>query len=143
MSVAASLVLVVCSLATALALGAVTMSLAPASGDPGHAARGRSPMALARGGEWDVRPRESAADPAQPAALPVNPVDEYHPDERPRVTAPDLWVSPLYPRNGVTLWDRIRVSTPGDDRAYLMGIAIQLHAPAIAATPGPGITRFP
>jgi hypothetical protein len=59
------------------------------------------------------------------------------------MTSPDLWVSPLYPRNGVTLWDRVRVSTPGDHRAFLMGAAIQLHAPAVAATPGPRTSRFP
>lgn len=143
MSMAASLVLVVCSLATALALGAVTMGLAPASGDPGHAARGRSPMALVRGGERDAWPRDAGADPTQPATLPVDVAGENAPTEPPRVTAPDLWVSPLYPRNGVTLWDRIRVSTPGDYRAYLMGTATQLHAPAIAATPGPRTARFP
>lgn len=44
--------------------------------------------------------------------------------------------SPLYPQNEVTLWDRIRVSSPRDRRAFLQGIAIQIHTPQIAATPG-------
>ncbi len=47
------------------------------------------------------------------------------------------WTSPLFPQNGVTLWDRIRVSSKHDRRAFLLGTAIQLHTPAIAATPGP------
>ena len=45
--------------------------------------------------------------------------------------------SPLYPQNGVTLWDRIRVSSKRDRRAFLLGTAIQVHAPDYAATPGP------
>ena len=47
------------------------------------------------------------------------------------------WTSPLYPQNGVTLWDRIRVSTARDRPAFLLGTGIQVHAPQIAATPGP------
>lgn len=45
--------------------------------------------------------------------------------------------SPLYPQNGVTLWDRIRVSSQRDRQAFLLGTAIQVHAPDYAATPGP------
>lgn len=55
----------------------------------------------------------------------------------PSTSATDPWVSPLYPQNGVTLWDRVRVSTKRDRRAFLLGTAIQLHAPPMAATPGP------
>lgn len=51
--------------------------------------------------------------------------------------APHSWASPLYPQNGVTLWDRIRVSSKRDRRAYLLGTAIRIHAPATAAVPGP------
>jgi hypothetical protein len=47
------------------------------------------------------------------------------------------WASPLYPQNGVTVWDVIRVSSQRDHRAFLLGTAIQVHAPAMAATPGP------
>lgn len=45
--------------------------------------------------------------------------------------------SPLYPQNGVTLWDRIRVSSKRDRSAFLLGVSIQIHAPETAATPGP------
>lgn len=45
--------------------------------------------------------------------------------------------SPLYPRNGVALWDRIRASSKRDRSAFLLGTAIQIHAPEAAATPGP------
>jgi len=50
-----------------------------------------------------------------------------------------MWTvdSARYPRNSVTLWDRIRVSAPQDRRASLLGTAIQIHAPQAAATPGP------
>lgn len=51
--------------------------------------------------------------------------------------------SPLYPRNGVTLWDRIRVSSKRDRSAFLLGTAIQIHAPEAAATPGPGFDPPP
>src|SRR5262245_6317836 len=52
-------------------------------------------------------------------------------------TSTGPWLSPLYPRNGITLWDRIRVSSLQERRAFLLGTAIQLHTPATAATPGP------
>jgi hypothetical protein len=60
----------------------------------------------------------------------------------PRRTPPptavaDLWRSPLYPQNGVTLWDRLRASSPRDRRAFLLSTAFQIHAPATAATPSP------
>jgi hypothetical protein len=51
----------------------------------------------------------------------------------PRSSATCQWPSPLYPQNGITLWDRIRVSAKSDRRAFLLGSAIQLHAPATAA----------
>jgi hypothetical protein len=51
--------------------------------------------------------------------------------------------SPLFPQNGVTLWDRIRVSSKRDVRAFLLGTAIQIHAPATAATPGPRFASPP
>jgi hypothetical protein len=50
---------------------------------------------------------------------------------------PQTAINPLFPQNGVTLWDRIRVSSKRDHRAFLLGTTIQLHTPAIAATPGP------
>jgi hypothetical protein len=46
------------------------------------------------------------------------------------------WVSPLYPQNGITLWDRIRRSNKRDLPAFLLGTAIQVHTPLVAATPG-------
>ena len=56
-----------------------------------------------------------------------------------RTTGP--WASPLYPQNGITLWDRIRASSETDPQAFLIGAAIQVHAPQTAATPGPGVKR--
>ena len=46
------------------------------------------------------------------------------------------WASPLYPQNGVMLWERIRVSAKQDRLAFLLGTAIQVHAPFAATTPG-------
>jgi hypothetical protein len=43
------------------------------------------------------------------------------------------WVSPLYPQNGVSLWDRIWLNPETDPWDFLLGTAIQLHAPATAA----------
>jgi hypothetical protein len=73
-----------------------------------------------------------------------------------RGSAMAKWPSPLYPQNGITLWDRFLVSAKSDRRAFLLGSASQLHArataamlhsqlglparygqPSIAATPGP------
>jgi hypothetical protein len=47
-----------------------------------------------------------------------------------------LLESPLYPKIGRTLWDRVLVSSPQDHRVYLMGTSIQVHARAAAVTAG-------
>jgi hypothetical protein len=47
------------------------------------------------------------------------------------------WKSKIHARNDFTLWDQIRVSSQLDRRAFLLGTAIQIHAPETAATPGP------
>ncbi len=61
----------------------------------------------------------------------------------PSVSTTKTAKSPLYPQNGVTLWDRIRVSSQRDRQAFLFGAAIQIHAPETAATPGPRFDPAP
>jgi hypothetical protein len=75
------------------------------------------------------RDRGSADQPGAAARRPVG------------VTSP--WRSPLAPQNGVTLWERIQVSSSTDPQVFLVGVAIQLYAPQTAATPGPHYNRFP
>lgn len=48
--------------------------------------------------------------------------------------------SPLFPQNGLLVWDSIRLSSKHDMRAFLLFTASQIHSPAIAATPGPLVT---
>lgn len=132
---AAEPVLAVAIVALALGLAAVLTSLVPASDETRaqpHRARRlaievvlavKSPR-LASHDRARARPRAQAA-----AGAPL-------PTVFPPGSAGGPWISPLYPQNNVTLWDRIRVSTRKDRRAYLMGTAIQLHAPEAAATPG-------
>lgn len=73
---------------------------------------------------------------SEPRAVPLHVTDEPSAASLPPALLADPPISPLYPRNHVTLWDRIRVSSKRDVRAFLLGTAIQVHAPAIAATPG-------
>ncbi len=127
--------LVVSSVAIALGLGAVAASLAPAPGDEGEIAWQQPPMVVTRdnaprpGASYD-HPAGSPATPGQRASRPA--FGAY-----PTVSATRPWKSPLYPQNGVTLWDRIRVSSKRDPWAFLLGTTIQIHAPETAATPGP------
>jgi hypothetical protein len=131
-----SLLLVVATAAMGLGITAVTASLPPGAGaHPGALDRrqiGRDvslePDAAqieAEGARW--RTWKSPGELGGIATL----------AERPRGSVARPWVSPLYPQNGVTLWDRVRVSSHQDRRAFLLGTAIQIHAPAMAATPGP------
>lgn len=132
---AADLLLVVSTVAIALGLSAVVASLAPPPGDRGDITRQQSPIAFARGvALWpDAFHDDPAGSPAPPGQLASTPASDAHP----RVSATGPWKSPLYPQNGVTLWDRIRVSSKRDRRAFLLGTTIQIHAPETAATPGP------
>jgi hypothetical protein len=128
-------VLVVAMMALALGLTTVLVSLEDETDEssaqphrPRHAAIRAVPavesLRLASHDRALARPiAHVAAGAPQPAVFPPG-------------SAGGPWTSPLYPQNHVTLWDRIRVSTRKDRRAYLMGTAIQLHAPAAAATPG-------
>ena len=138
MNVLSSVVLVVATLAMALGLGVVTASLTPsleAGGDPAqtrlvvgfsHGARG--PSGNLRGAGDDL---------SQPAPMPMGQGGRPSLAPLPHVSATGPWKSPLYPQNGVTVWDRIRVSTQRDRRAFLLGTAIQIHAGTAGASPIP------
>ena len=121
MNVLSSVVLVVATLAMALGLGVVTASLTPsleAGGDPAqtrlvvcfsHGARG--PSGNLRGAGDDL---------SQPAPMPMG-QGGRPPGSPPHVSATGPWKSPLYPQNGVTVWDRIRVSSAMGPARLLVG----------------------
>jgi hypothetical protein len=131
-----SVVLVVATLAMALGLGVVTASLTPsleASGDP---AQTRLLVGFTHGASGPEGSQRGAGhDLSQPAPMVMGQGGTSSPAALPRVSAAGPWKSPLYPQNGVTLWDRIRVSTQRDGRAFLLGTAIQIHAGAAGASP--------
>jgi hypothetical protein len=111
-------------LAFAVGLSMVVVSLEPLERATQVTLTSRHPRiaqgsAASRGSAWDITP-------AQPL-----------PHSAKWTGTPQTAINPLFPQNGVTLWDRIRVSSKRDRRAFLLGTAIQLHTPAIAATPGP------
>lgn len=137
-----SLLLVACTVALALGLTAIAAGLAPVAGDPDAPGRERvvaitlvapSPDAVSR--EWGEGRAPASIFAAEPESAPS-------PAALSRFSPAGPWKSPLYPRNDVTLWDRIRTSSPRDRDAYLQGIGIQVHAPATAATPGPRSFRW-
>jgi hypothetical protein len=96
-----------------------------------------------------VAPCPPCLDPADPLCLvPAEPTPPPRGRARerpvaaakqyvPRGSAARPPASPLYPLHGATLWERVRASSPRDRRTFLLATAIQLHAPATAATPGP------
>ncbi len=137
MNVLTSLVLVFTTAALALGLGVVMASMAPSTETPGGPVQDRPPMVVAGDGVLEVGPRGSGDERAQPPAQPLDGAGAPAPASLGRASATGPWVSSLYPQNGVTLWDRIRVSSQRDRRAFLLGTAIQAHARATAATPGP------
>ena len=134
MNVLTSIVLVFTSLTIALGLGAITTSLVPTTEAPGAPMQDRPVAVIASDGAWEKGRPGLRHDVAQ------SPVSRLDLTRAPAVTAlPAVnstgpWKSPLYPQNGVTLWDRIRVSSRKDRRAYLLGSAIQVHARATAAS---------
>ncbi len=133
MNVLTSVVLVFATLTIALGLGAITASLAPfaeARGDPVQA-RPATVVAGASG-----LPLESLGLPDD-GAQPLSQIEAPATTPLPPVSATGPWKSPLYPQNGVTVWDRIRVSTQRDRRAFLLGTTIQIHAGAAGASPIP------
>src|SRR3954466_15768445 len=130
--------LVLTTLAIAIGLGAVNARLTPSRELLGDPAPSRLPMDGTQG-----RASDAALDLAQPPLLPLGSETKSAPAGVPHVSATGQWISPLYPQNGVTLWDRIRSGAMRDRRAFLFGVAIQVHAPAVAATPGLRIALLP
>ena len=140
MNALSSLLLVVATAAMGLGMAAVTASLLPGAGG--------NPRALDRrqiGRDLSLEPdaahieaegarRRTWKSPGELGGIAT-------PAEFPRGSVAGPWVSPLYPQNGVTLWDRVRVSSQRNRRAFLLGTAIQVHAPAVAATPGTGMVH--
>jgi hypothetical protein len=135
MNALSSLLLVVATAAIGLGMAAVTASLLPGAGaNPGALDRRQ----IGRDVSFEPDAAQIEADGARrrPWKSPQELGGIATPAELPRGSVARPWVSPLYPQNGVTLWDRVRVSSQRDRPAFLLGTAIQVHAPAIAATPG-------
>jgi hypothetical protein len=133
---AVDLLLVFGTMALALGMAAVMASLmlfADGAGDPGR----NWTRSSERGVASVVRPRITDHALPMPLVMPIDLAAQAASTALPAVSATGPWASPLYPQNGVTLWDRIRVSWYQDRSAFLLGTAIQLHAPETAATPGP------
>lgn len=140
---AADLVLVVGAVALALGLASVTASLAPFELGLSVRAPDAPRVAMVRDRALAMEPSGPADDPPRSPTMPRAVGGESVAVALPRTSATGPWRSPLYPQNGVTLWDRIRVSSQRDRRAFLLGTAIQMHAPAIASTPGPRVDLPP
>lgn len=134
MNVLATVTLVIASTAAVLGLGAVTVSLMPPPGRADDAAWAWAPTVGAEGAASATWSRKSGHDRAPLTTMPWDRESEPLLAVRPRGSSPGHWASPLYPKIGVTLWDRIRVSSPKDRRAFLLGTTIQVHARAAAAT---------
>ena len=138
MNVLTSVVLVVATLAMALGFGAVTASLTPSREAPGDPAQARLLVDFTHGASApEGNPRGAGHEFSQPIPMPMSRGGTPSLAALPRVNVTGPWKSPLYPQNGVTVWDRIRVSTQRDRRAFLLGTAIQAHAPETAASPIP------
>jgi hypothetical protein len=130
------LMLIVASIALMVGLGAEMASLVPVAYETGmmrphhwRSARGRAVVAAMPNQDPGTRSTPSPVMAWDRAPGPDSKANRLHSSAGP-------WRSPLYPQNGVTLWDRIRVSALQDRQAFLLGMAIQLHAPEAATTPG-------
>ena len=132
-----SIMLVVVTLAISLGLGAVTTSLTASLQASGVRAQDHPAVVMAAGGALAVGPDRVSPDRVQAPVMPLALDGEPASTPLPPVSAAGPWKSPLYPQNGVTLWDRIRVSSQRDRRAFLLGTAIQIHAGAAGASPLP------
>jgi hypothetical protein len=132
---AVDVTLVIAALAFAAGLSMTAASLAPLD----HAADLALSPHAAQGSPEPATSREGVPGltPSQASFRSVDRVGAGQSADFPPTARNGPAISPLFPRNGVTLWDRIRVSSKHDQRAFLLGTAIQLHTPAIAATPGP------
>jgi hypothetical protein len=119
MNALSSRLLVVATAAIGLGMVSVTASLLPGAGVYPEA-RDRRPIG------WDVRLEPDAAhldaegarrrtwkSPGASGGIATL-------AEHPRGSVAGPWVSPLYPQNGVTLWDRVRVSSQQDRAAVLL-----------------------
>jgi hypothetical protein len=135
MKALSSLLLVVATAAMGLGMAAVTASLLPGAGAHPDALD-RRPISRDVRLEPDAAHIEADGVGRRPWKSPQELGGIATPAELPRGSVARPWVSPLYPQNGVTLWDRVRVSPQRNRRAFLLGTAIQVHAPAVAATPG-------
>jgi hypothetical protein len=135
MHVLTSVVLVAATLATGVGGGAVATSLLPSLSALEVEAQDRPAVVIANGGMLAEGLRGMSPDRAQPPMMPLDRSDDPSSTQLPPVCASGPWKSPLYPQNGVTLWDRIRVSSHGDRRAFLLGTAIQVHAGSAGASP--------
>jgi hypothetical protein len=133
---AADLLLVFATAALALGLAAVTASLAPSIDEMGDPIQRRPRTGVSRAASLAAPPPVAGRDQA-PLGTPMKLAGASVLADVVQFNAAGPWNSPLYPQNGVTLWDRIRVSSKRDRSAFLFGISIQLHAPETAATPGP------
>ena len=132
-----SIMLVVATLAIGLGLGAVTTSLTASLQASGERVQDHPTVAMAAGGALAVGPDGASPDRVQAPVMPLDLDGEPASAPLPPARAAGPWKSPLYPQNGVTLWDRIRVSSQRDRRAFLLGTAIQIHAGAAGASPLP------
>jgi hypothetical protein len=132
-----------------LVVGTVTVVLGLAA-----VIAGLAPSAMSTSTAPSERPRLSASATAAPVRPPRAGLAQAPPPERGLVDQPDAaarshgsatdpWRSPLAPQHGLTLWQRIQVSTSTDFQVFLVGSAIQLYAPQTAATPEPQYNRFP
>ena len=137
MSVLTSVVLVLATSALGLGVGTVATRLMPSLPVLEERPLDHSAVVMADGGVMAAGPQGVRPDRDQAAMMPLDLEREPAWAALPRVSAAGPWTSPLYPQNGVTLWDRIRVSSQRDRRAFLLGTAIHTHARATAATPGP------
>lgn len=133
----ADCLLVVGVVALTLGLAAVSASLAPTAPEPGDHAPDRPRSVMAAAGPPGLPPRFSGVERAPRSPDIADVADTPIPAPPANAVFGRPSISPLYPQNGVTLWDHIRVSPSRDRRAFLLGTTIQIHAPEIAATPGP------
>lgn len=122
------------ALITATALGVGVVALASEGTDDHLVIQRHTPIRIE--GSTPLAPVPSTDTPAE---VPL--VTRDRPGataaETPRSVTFNSWKSEIHARNGFTLWDHVRISSQQDRRAFLLGTAIQIHVPEIAATPGP------
>jgi hypothetical protein len=137
MTALTSVALVLATLATSLGLGAMATSLTPSLPALEERAQDHPAVGTAYGDVSAVGLYGMSPDPVQLLVMPLDLDGEPASTPLPPASAAGPWISPLYPQNSVTLWDRIRVSSSRDRRAYLLGTAIQVHGSKNASMPGP------